>query len=42
MPLLWLLSMPQKMTGEEEGAFWHGLDMELREELELGATPINI
>ena len=28
--------MPQKMTTVQEEAFWHGLDMETGEELELG------
>ena len=30
MPPLWLVPMPWKMT-EEEGAFWHGLDLEMWE-----------
>ena len=35
--------MPQQiMEEEEEGAFWHGLDIETREELELGIPPPNI
>ena len=31
-----------KMTEEEEGTFWHRLDFEMREELELGPPPPNI
>ena len=35
--------MPQKMMEEEEeGAFWYGLDVETREELELGVPTLNI
>ena len=41
MPPLQLVLMLQKIT-EEEGAFWHGLDLETQEELELGALPPNI
>ena len=38
---LWLLLMLQKMM-EEEGAFWHGLDVDTLEELELGIPTPNI
>ena len=38
MTPLWLVPMPQRIT-EEEGAFWHGLDLETWEELELGPLP---
>ena len=42
MPPLWLVLMPQKMMKEEEEAFWYGLDVEMREELELGLPPPNV
>ena len=31
--------MPHKMTGEEEAAFWYGLDQEMGEKLGLGVQP---
>ena len=34
--------MPWRMAEEEEGAFWHGLDLETQEELERGPLPPNI
>ena len=34
--------MLQKILEEEEAAFWHGLDVERREELELGVLPLDI
>ena len=42
MTPLWLVLMPQKMTKEEEEAFWHGLDEKTEEELELGPPPPNV
>ena len=40
LPMLWLLLMPQKMMARKEEAFWHRLDLEMGEELELGVpTP---
>ena len=34
--------MPQRVMTEEGGAFWHELDLEMREELELGVLTPNI
>ena len=34
--------MPQKMMWEGEETFWHGLDIEMEEELELGPPPPTI
>ena len=34
--------MPQRMSGEEEAVFWHGMDLEIGEELELGILPLDI
>ena len=31
--------MPQRMSTKEKPAFWHGLDVETEEELELGVPP---
>ena len=42
LPLLWLTLMLQKITTNEEAVFWHGLDLEMREELELGVAPLGI
>ena len=42
MPPLQLVLMLRKMVEEEEGAFWHRLDLEMQEELDLGPPPPNI
>ena len=42
MPPLWLLPMLQRMSMAEEEAFWHGRDVEMGEELELGPPPPTI
>ena len=42
LPPLWLLLMPQRVTAEEEEAFWHGLDLKAGEELEQGVPPPDI
>ena len=34
--------MPQKMITEKKAAFWHRLDLEMGEELELGVPPPDI
>ena len=34
--------MLQRMSEEEEAAFWHRLDVEIGEELELGVPPLDI
>ena len=39
MPPLWLLPMPQRMLKEQEEDFWHGWDLEMGEDLELGPPP---
>ena len=36
------MQMPQKISEEEEVAFWHRLDVETREELELGVPSLDI
>ena len=42
MPPLWLLPMPQRILLVEEKAFWHGWDMAMGEELEIGPPPPSI
>ena len=42
MPPPWLVPMLWKMMEEEEGVSWHGLDLEIGEELELGPLPPNV
>ena len=42
LPLLWLIPMPQRMTTKEEVVFWHVLDLEIGEDLELGVPPPDI
>ena len=42
LPPVWLMPMLQRMTGEEEEAFWGGLDLEMGEELELWIPPQDI
>ena len=42
LPPLQLMPMPQKMSSEEGVTFWHGLDLEIGEELELGVPPPDI
>ena len=34
--------MQQRMSGKEKVAFWHGLDLEMGEELKLGVPPPDI
>ena len=41
MPPLQLLPMPQRMLVEQEEDFWHGWDLAMGEELELGCPPPN-
>ena len=36
------MPMPQRMLGKEEAAFWHGLGLEMGEELELRVLPPDI
>ena len=42
MPLLQQVLMPQRMSKEQEEAFWHGLDMVTGEELEMEPPPSTI
>ena len=42
LPLLWLILLLQRMSTKEEAVFWHGLDLEMGEELELGVPPPDI
>ena len=42
MPPLQLVLMLQRMMKEKEEAFWHGLDVAMGEELELGPAPLTI
>ena len=42
LPLLQLIPMLQRKITEEEVAFWHGLDLEIGEELELGIPPLYV
>ena len=42
MPHLQLLPEPQEMLVVQEENFWHGWDLEMGEDLELGAPPPTI
>ena len=42
LPPLWLIPMPRRMSTKEEAGFWHGLELEIGEELELGVPPLGI
>ena len=42
MPPQWLVPMLQKMMKEEEEAFWHRLDVETGQELDLSPLPPNV